>query len=100
MSTQARRLSTRLKRTTETSLMLLGRRRNNKAPAVCVRLEIAADVGLAPGAISRSGISRHGAAASTREITGTAGRALATYLRVALLWCQLRAGTWGCTRHS
>jgi hypothetical protein len=35
--------------------MLLGRRRN-KAPAVCVRLEIAADVGLAPGAISRSGI--------------------------------------------
>src|SRR5215510_5392423 len=99
MSTQARRLSTRLKITTETSLMLLGRRRN-KAPAVCVRLEIAADVGLAPGVISRSGISRHGAAASTREITGTVGRALATYLRVALLWCQLRAGTWDSTRHS
>src|SRR5262244_1909734 len=58
MSTQARRLSTRLKRTTETSLMLLGRRRN-KAPAVCVRLEIAADVGLAPGAISSVKIPKY-----------------------------------------
>jgi hypothetical protein len=34
------------------------------------------------------------------NLPGTAGGALATYLRVALLWCQLRAGTWRRTRHS